>query len=133
MALGAWPRVLGLGAGLSLAPLAAATAAAHIVDIQWDASARFVHKAEIQAGKFVEVCGALKPGQKIAWSFQGSAPMNFNIHYHLSKQTVFPAKLSAVKDAAQTLNVQAEQMHCWMWSNKGTAMSTLDLVLKIEP
>ena len=59
--------------------------------------------------------------------------MNFNIHYHLGKETVFPAKLSAVKDAAQTLNVQAEQMHCWMWSNKGASMTTLDLILKIEP
>lgn len=133
MAVGAWLRMLGLGAGLSLAHLGAAMASAHIVDIQWDASGRFVHKAEIQAGKFVEVCGALKPGQKITWSFQGSAPMNFNIHYHLGKETVFPAKLSAVKDAAQTLNVQAEQMHCWMWSNKGAALATLDLDLKIEP
>ena len=129
MAVGAWLRMLGLGAGLSLAHLGAAMASAHIVDIQWDASGRFVHKAEIQAGKFVEVCGALKPGQKITWSFQGSAPMNFNIHYHLGKETVFPAKLSAVKDAAQTLNVQAEQMHCWMWSNKSTQPLALQLTL----
>ncbi len=133
IAAGSLLRTLGLGAGLSLAPLGVAMASSHIVDIQWDAHGRFVHKADIQAGKFVEVCGALKPGQKIAWSFQGSAPMNFNIHYHLGKETVFPAKLSAVKDAAQTLNVQAEQMHCWMWSNKSSAVATLDVALKIEP
>lgn len=133
MAAGVWLRLLGLSAGLSLAPLGAAMASAHIVDIRWDADGRFVHKAEIQAGKFVEVCGALKPGQKIAWSFQGSAPTNFNIHYHLGKETVYPAKLSAVKDAAQTLDVQTDQVHCWMWSNKGAATSTVDLILKIEP
>jgi len=133
MAAGASLRGLGLGAALSLAPLGAAMASAHIVDIQWDASGRSVHKAVIQAGKFVEVCGALKPGQKITWSFQGSAPMNFNIHYHLGKQTVYPAKLNDVKAAAQTLQVQAEQVHCWMWSNKTAAAASLELGLQVEP
>lgn len=121
------------GLGLALLPLGAALAAPHIVDIRWDASGRFAHQAEVPAGKFLEVCGALKSGQKIAWSFQGPEAMNFNIHYHLGKETVYPVKLASVRDATQTLTVQAEQVHCWMWTNKGSAPASLDLVLKIEP
>lgn len=119
--------------GLSLLLIGAAKASAHIVDIRWDANGRFVHKAEIPAGKFVEVCGALQPGQRIAWSFQGSAPTKFNIHYHRGKETVFPTQLDAVKEAAQTLEVQAEQVHCWMWSNKGSAALSIELRLRSEP
>ncbi|MGQ3095325.1 hypothetical protein [Roseateles sp.] len=117
---------------LLMAPLSA-VASSHIVDIQWDASGQFAHKAEVQPTKFVEVCAKLKPGQKIAWSFQGSAAMNFNIHYHLGKETVYPAKLTEVREAAQTLRVEAEQVHCWLWSNKTSAVALLDVALKIEP
>jgi hypothetical protein len=122
-------------AGLALLPwllLVSAQAAPHIVDLRWDANGRFTHQAEVPAGKFVEVCGALKPGQKITWSFQGGAAMNFNIHYHLGKETVYPVKLAGVRDAAQTLNVQVEQVHCWMWTNKSPAAAGLTLSLAIE-
>lgn len=118
---------------LLLAPMGAAFAANHIVEIKWDAEGQYTHQAEVLPTKFVEVCGKLKPGQKVAWSFKGGAPMNFNIHYHLGKETVYPVKLSEVKDGAQTLQVQAEQVHCWMWSNKTPATASLDVALKIEP
>ena len=36
-----------------------ALAASHIVDIAWSPDGRFAHKAQIAAGKFVEVCGKL--------------------------------------------------------------------------
>ncbi|KQW51200.1 MULTISPECIES: hypothetical protein [unclassified Roseateles] len=118
---------------LLLAPMGTAVAANHIVDIQWDAGGQFAHQAEVPPAKFVEVCGKLKPGQKVAWSFKSGAPMNFNIHYHLGKETVYPVKLSQAKDGAQTLPVEVEQVHCWMWSNKTPATASLDVALKIEP
>lgn len=119
-------------AALLLVPLSA-IASGHIADVQWDANGQFTHKAEVQPSKFVEVCAKLKPGQKIAWSFQGSAAMNFNIHYHLGKETIYPAKLTEVKEAAQTFQVQAEQVHCWLWSNKTPSTASVDVALKIEP
>ncbi|KQW42268.1 MULTISPECIES: hypothetical protein [unclassified Roseateles] len=126
----AW-RLAGLSA-LLMAPFGAAVAANHIVDIEWDAQGRFAHQAEVPPTKFVEVCGKLTPGQKVAWSFKGGAPMNFNIHYHLGKETVYPVKLNEVKDGAQTLEVQAGQVYCWMWSNKTPSTASLELALKIE-
>ena len=125
--------LVGVATLLLLAPMGSAVAASHIIDIRWDANGQFAHKAEVQPAKFVEVCGKLKSGQRIAWSFEGSAAMNFNIHYHVGKDTVYPTRLNEVKDAAQTLQVQAEQVHCWMWSNKTLAPASLHLALKIEP
>ncbi|MGQ3051291.1 MAG: hypothetical protein ACT6S0_05870 [Roseateles sp.] len=128
----AWVAPLAGMLAALLAPTGAAIAASHIVDIKWDAQGQFVHQADVAPAKFVEVCGELKPGQRIAWSFKGSAPMNFNIHYHLGKETVYPVKLSAARDGAQTLQVQVEQVYCWMWSNKTASGASLDLALKIE-
>ena len=67
----------------------AALAAAHIVDIAWSPDGRFEHQAQIAAGKFVEVCGPLAPGGGVRWRFTAGAPVDFNIHYHLGKETVF--------------------------------------------
>ncbi|MFN3302865.1 MAG: hypothetical protein ACK44A_04005 [Roseateles sp.] len=117
--------------GLALLPLGSALAAPHIVDLQWDASGRFAHQADVPAGKFVEVCGALKPGQQVAWRFSGGAPMDFNIHYHLGKETVYPVQLTAVRQAEQTLQVRSAQVHCWMWTNKGHEAATLSVTLSL--
>lgn len=119
--------------GLALLPLGSALAAPHIVDLQWDAGGRFAHQAEVPPGKFVEVCGALKPGQQVDWRFQGGAPMDFNIHYHIGKETVYPVKLTAARQAEQTLSVRAAQVHCWMWTNKGSEAATLSLTLSLKP
>lgn len=126
----AWPQIGVLA--LLLAPMGAAIAASHIADIRWDAEGRYVHHAEVAPGKFVEVCGKLKPGQKVVWSFKSSSAMGFNIHYHRGKDTVYPVKLNDVSDAAQTLQVGADEVHCWMWTNKAPRPVSLDLVLKIE-
>ncbi len=121
------------GALLASLPIGMAVAAPHIVDIRWDAEGRFAHESSVPAGKFFEVCGALKAGQKVAWSFKGDDAMDFNIHYHLGKDTVYPVKLKAVRDAAQDLQVQAEQVHCWMWTNKGGQPARLSVTLKTTP
>lgn len=113
--------------------LGSAQAGPSIVDIRWDANGRFVHQAEVPADKFLEVCGALPLGQRINWRFQGSAPTNFNIHYHLGKETVYAVQLTGVREAAQALQVQVEQEYCWMWSNKTAAAATLSLELRAEP
>ena len=98
-----------------------ALASSHIVDIAWSPDGRFAHKAPIAAGKFVELCGKMTFGENVRWSFAATAPVDFNIHYHVGKETVFPAKQGQVSGGRATLNVSAAQDHCWMWSNKGSA------------
>ncbi|MBY0468516.1 MAG: hypothetical protein K2Q07_06015 [Burkholderiaceae bacterium] len=97
----------------------AALAATHIVDIAWPPDGRFAHKAQIAAGKFVEVCGKLAVGDGVRWSFTAAAPVDFNIHYHVAKEAVFPAKQTQVTSGRDTLNVAVAQDYCWMWTNKG--------------
>lgn len=103
----------------------AALAATHIVDIAWPPDGRFAHKAQIAAGKFVEVCGKLAVGEGVRWSFTGSAPVDFNIHYHVGKEAVFPARQAQISSGRDTLNVAVAQDYCWMWTNKGSAPVSL--------
>ena len=107
----------------------AALAATHIVDIAWPPDGRFAHKAQIAAGKFVEVCGKLAVGDGVRWSFTAAAPVDFNIHYHVGKEAVFPARQTQVTSGRDTLNVTVAQDYCWMWANKGGAPVSLTVDL----
>jgi hypothetical protein len=106
-----------------------ALAASHIVDIAWAPDGRFTHQAQIAAGKFVEVCGKLSAGKGVRWSFTTGAPVDFNIHYHVGKEAVFPAKQAQIAVGRDTLNVTVAQDYCWMWTNKGSAPVSLTVDL----
>ncbi|MDP3223417.1 MAG: hypothetical protein Q8M96_09790, partial [Rubrivivax sp.] len=90
---------------------------------------RFAHQAQIAAGKFVEVCGKLAAGHGVRWRFTTAAPVDFNIHYHVGKEAVYPVKQTRVSSGRDTLNVTVAQDYCWMWTNKGTAPVTLTVDL----
>ena len=106
-----------------------ALASSHIVDIAWSPEGRFAHQAQIAAGKFVEVCGKLVVGNAVRWSFTSAALVDFNIHYHVGKETVFPTKQVQVASSRDTLNVAVAQDYCWMWTNKGSAPVSLTVEL----
>ena len=106
-----------------------AIASSHIVDIAWSPDGRFVRMAPIAAGKFVELCGKLAIGENVRWSFAATAPVDFNIHYHAGKETVFPAKQAQVINGRETLNVTVAQDYCWMWTNKTNAAVSLTVDL----
>ena len=120
-------RTCGVLAVLALS--GAAFASSHIVDIAWSPDGRFAYKTQIEAGKFVEACGKLAVGEGVRWNFAASAPVNFNIHYHVGKEVVFPAKQPQVSSGRDTLNVTVAHDHCWMWSNKGSAPVSLTVEL----
>ena len=116
-------------AALALALLSTGVLA-DIVDIAWDPSGRFERSVNVAPGKFAEVCGKLPAGLNVAWSFEASAPLDFNVHYHLGKEVLFPSKLSAVAAAKDTLMTKIDQDYCWMWSNKSTAPSRFTIKLQ---
>jgi hypothetical protein len=107
----------------------AALASTHIVNITWAPGGRFAHQAQIAAGKFVEVCGKLAVADSVKWSFTAAAPVDFNIHYHVGKETVFPVNKAQIAVARDTLNVTVAQDYCWMWTNKGPAPVDLKVEL----
>ena len=119
----------GLVVAVATMVMTPAHSASHIVEIAWAADGRFGHSASVEAGKFVEVCGKLAPGDAIRWSFEASAPLDFNIHYHVGKDAEFPAKAAQVSAGQDTLRVVVREDYCWMWSNKSGGKVKLDIRL----
>jgi len=103
------------------AGLPAVHAASHLVDIQWDPQGVFRHRATVAPGKFVEVCGRLDAGSAVRWSFEAGAPVDFNIHYHVGKDVVYPVRTKGAGRGSARLAVKSTEDYCWMWSNPGTA------------
>ena len=97
---------------------AAPMAHAELVEIVWRSDGTFTQQKSVGAGKFVEVCAKLPAGLKVDWSFEASGPTDFNVHYHVGKEVVYPTKMAQAARAQDTLRVKVEQDYCWMWSNK---------------
>ena len=105
-------------------------ARADVIDIKWSAEGHFAHQGTIAAGKFAEVCGKLPALSHVRWSFEANTALNFNVHYHVDKEVVFPTKLTAVAKASDTLAATIAQDYCWMWSNKSAKPATFTVNLQ---
>lgn len=101
-----------------------------IVDIRWSNEGRFAHQSSVNPNEFVELCGELPAGTRVGWRFSASVPMDFNIHYHVGRDVVFPEKRAQVTSGAADLSVSLQQTYCWMWTNKATGPSTLQVDLR---
>ena len=123
------PRGASVVLVLALAAMAPSTLA-EIVDIAWAADGRFERGLSVAPGKFAEVCGKLPAGLKIRWNFEASTPLDFNVHYHVGKEVVFPSKLTAVVTAKDTLATKVDQDYCWMWTNRSAASATVTFKLQ---
>ena len=108
----------------------ASSAQADVIKVVWSASGRFERSVNVAPGKFAEVCDKLPAGAQVGWDFEASAPLDFNVHYHVGKDVVFPSKLVAVSTAKDTLDAKIEQDYCWMWSNKTAAPATITVKLQ---
>lgn len=115
---------------ITLAAGTTGAASAELVPIDWGPDGRFAREASLPATKFVELCGPLAAGSRIDWTFEATAPLNFNIHYHEGKDVRFPAKQDQVAKADGTLRVEVDQAYCWMWTNKSAKDARLKLTLK---
>lgn len=102
---------------------------AEMVDIKWTNDV-FAHKTSIAPKKFLEVCGKLKMGDGVTWQFTGSAPTDFNIHYHVGNDVSYPENRKDVASASGTLSVSLDQDYCWMWSNKSAQPAEVDVQLR---
>ena len=105
------------------------TSHAEIVQVDWTDRA-FARMSSIAPKKFLEICGALKKGETIAWQFKGSAATDFNIHYHVGKKVSYPQKRNGVASASGKLAVPIDQDYCWMWTNQSTEPINMSVTLK---
>ena len=119
-----WGLIGLLGAVLG-AVLVAAPAAAELVEVPLQPGQSMDRQFTAQPAKFVEVCSKLGKGQTLDWQFDASGPTDFNIHYHLGPQVVYPARQSAVTMSKGRLEVPLDQDYCWMWTNPGAGPVTI--------
>ena len=117
--------------GLACAAAAALPAVnAEVLDIQWNGAGEVEQSVTVPSGKFAELCGRLSKGQSIAWTFKADQPLNFNIHYHVGKDVVFPEQQDDLAESRGNLKVPIDQQYCWMWSNKRDTSARLHVTLK---
>jgi hypothetical protein len=118
-------------AALLLALAFPVAAMADIVDIKWMDGA-FSHKASIAPKKFLEVCGKQKMGDNVAWRFKSNEPTDFNIHYHVGKDVIYPEQRKNIATAEGSLAAPVDQDYCWMWSNRSAQPVDIEVGLKRE-
>ncbi len=118
-----------ISVALSLAILCSTAARADIIDIAWNEQGRFERRVSVAPGKFAEVCGKLARADSVAWRFDASGPLNFNIHYHEGKDVRYPERRDALAGASGRLQVALDQDYCWMWTNKSGQAVDLNLLL----
>ena len=124
---GAWAAVVAVAL---LSP--AWFAQAEVIDITWQEGGRFERTVTVAPGKFAELCGALRMGQAVNWSFEADAALNFNIHYHAGKDVRYPSQQDQVLRARGELTVDSDQHYCWMWVNKSVKPAKLALALAMK-
>lgn len=115
-------------AGLSAVALSTA-AHAELIDVKWNAAGKFERTQSIAPGKFMEICESLAKGAAVAWQFEASAALNFNVHFHQGKEVAFPEKQDSVSELKGMLVAQSNEDYCWMWTNKGDVSSSIRLLL----
>ena len=118
-----------ISVALSLAILCSTAARADIIDIAWNEQGRFERRVSVAPGKFAEACGKLARADSVAWRFEASGPLNFNIHYHEGKDVRYPERRDALAGASGRLQVVLDQDYCWMWTNKSGQAVDLNLLL----
>lgn len=79
----------------------------------------------IATGKFDEHCVKLEAGRAIAYRFEASGPVDFNVHHHRGKDVVYPVKREATRQLAATFRAESTDDYCLMWENKGAATVTV--------
>jgi hypothetical protein len=107
-------------------------ASADVTEFDFKNAQTFERRFAAAPGDFVELCGALRRGQAIAWRFDADGPLDFNIHYHEGDQVTTPTRHDAARRARGHLRVAVDQDYCWMWTNQGTATITLRARLRNE-
>jgi hypothetical protein len=118
----------------TLALLAAFNARASIIDLVWRSDLSFSHDAKLEPNQFLEICGPIKSAdetkEKVAWQFSANDALEFNIHYHVAKDVIYPTKADAVRTMSADFIATINQEYRWMWQNKTNQSVSLSVVLK---
>jgi hypothetical protein len=88
-------------------------------------------ESTIQPTGNYEDCADAKPGQVIKYSFNSSAPVDFNIHYHAEK-IYYPVDKKGISSDSGTYEPEKEDIFCLMWTNPQSQAASLKYNFSIE-
>ena len=97
------------------------------------AQASDVKSVNLRPGKVHESCHKLAAGSKLSYSFQVSSETLFNIHYHAGKEINYPTKEHLALNSSDTVNIDATQTYCLMWTNPQSHTVTLRYHVELPP
>lgn len=88
---------------------------------------------QIKPGGIHEECFSAKSGQKIIYSYYGSLPVDFNVHYHAGEKIYYPVERKGATLDDGTYVADHEDIYCLMWTNNQKASATLNYKYEIQP
>jgi hypothetical protein len=76
------------------------------------------HVAEVVKPSGIhEDCLELSPGQVLTYSYEASAPLSFNIHYHDNSHVIYAVKKDSVSSDSGSMKPEIKHHYCLMWTN----------------
>lgn len=77
-----------------------------------------------------EDCVKLAVGDRLHWSFEAQAPLDFNIHYHEGNAVIMPVVRDKLTSAEGTFEPLVAQDYCLMWE-AGARGTLLDYKVRL--
>ena len=102
------------------------------VPIRWDAAGRFEHALTVPPGGVAELCSKLRRGAAVDWRFGADAPLDFNVHYHVGREAVYPVRMAGAGSGSEKFVAPKDQTYCWMWQNTLAHPAALKAVLQLQ-
>jgi hypothetical protein len=79
----------------------------------------------IKQGEFAEECVKLAAGASIDYAFEASERVDFNIHYYLGNNLVYPVRGNQVRRIADRFTAPSDDEYCLTWTNLTAQMVTV--------
>lgn len=57
-------------------------------------------------------------GEAVAYRFEASAPLDFNIHFHRGKDVEYPVKIERTPRHDAAFSAPSAETFCWMWTSR---------------
>jgi hypothetical protein len=84
----------------------------------------------LEPHKVHEECAKLVAGDRVEYSWQAQAPLNFNIHYHEGKAVIMPLSRDNLLSDSGELKVFHPQDYCLTWET-GRQKALLDYRVRL--
>lgn len=82
-------------------------------------------KVIILPGMFHEECFVMQPGEHLLYHFSSDLPLNFDLHYHIGENILYPVKLENLQTLTRIFKAANKQEYCLLWQNTSTQRASL--------